>query len=254
MSQLTLVFQETVRREREATTLLEILREVERMDGAVIDVGRGGGRRSFKQRLRFNGFGCCGATWGFGRTAAIGGGNDDDNDEEELQPQNNLPPPQQQQQRVVVSVVGQSGAGWDPGCVGPVSTGSGMNLAAALAAERQFRAPQDSVDGGVSSVGGSAGGTAPGTPMRVSLMRLLEETEMDGCDGAFGGGATTEGEKGEGGVGSDTVCCVCMGRKKGAAFIPCGHTFCRVCSREVWLNRGSCPLCNRSILEILDIF
>ncbi|KAM1685827.1 hypothetical protein ACFX13_037874 [Malus domestica] len=90
--------------------------------------------------------------------------------------------------------------------------------------------------------------------MRVSLVRLIEETEMDGCD-AFGGGATALSEKtAEGNIGSDSVCCVCMGRKKGAAFIPCGHTFCRVCSREVWLNRGSCPLCNRSILEILDIF
>ncbi|KAJ6956196.1 hypothetical protein NC652_007328 [Populus alba x Populus x berolinensis] len=45
-----------------------------------------------------------------------------------------------------------------------------------------------------------------------------------------------------------------MERKKGAAFIPCGHAFCRVCSREMWVNRGSCPICNRSILDILDIF
>nr|KYP58278.1 hypothetical protein KK1_004577 [Cajanus cajan] len=74
----------------------------------------------------------------------------------------------------------------------------------------------------------------------VSLMRLLEETE--------------NAEKGGGEVGNDSVCCVCMGKKKGAAFIPCGHTFCRVCSRELWLKRGTCPLCNRSILDILHIF
>ncbi|BFG27405.1 hypothetical protein CerSpe_136790 [Prunus speciosa] len=251
MSQLSVILQETVRREREARTVLEILREqMDDTDGA------SGGRRTFKQRLRLNGFGCCGAAWVFGRTAAISvrDGDEDDQEPQNHHQQHNLPLPPQQR---VVSVVGQAQPvnNWDPDCVGPISTGSGMNLAAALAAERQFRAPQES-DGGGSVVGpagnGSAGATAPGTPMRVSLMRLLEETEVDGCD-AFGG-ATTESDKAEGGLGNDTVCCVCMGRKKGAAFIPCGHTFCRVCSREVWLNRGSCPLCNRSILEILDIF
>ncbi|XP_054783280.1 uncharacterized protein LOC129290516 [Prosopis cineraria] len=49
-------------------------------------------------------------------------------------------------------------------------------------------------------------------------------------------------------------CCVCMVRHKGAAFIPCGHTFCRQCSRELWVSRGHCPLCNNVILEILDLF
>lgn len=82
------------------------------------------------------------------------------------------------------------------------------------------------------------------TPTRMSLMMLLEETEV------YEGELLTEDES----VGSDSVCCVCMRRKKGAAFIPCGHTFCRVCSRELWVNRGCCPLCNRSILEILDIY
>ncbi|CAN4078417.1 unnamed protein product [Withania somnifera] len=112
-------------------------------------------------------------------------------------------------------------------CLGHIPTGSGMNLAAALLAERNLRSAQDS-DG-------------PGTPIRISLMRLLEET--NGWD-----------EKEEIGVGNDRVCCVCMVRGKGAAFIPCGHTYCRVCTRELWLNRGYCPLCNRSILEILDIY
>ncbi|XP_076916715.1 uncharacterized protein LOC143576531 [Bidens hawaiensis] len=96
-----------------------------------------------------------------------------------------------------------------------------MNLATALAAEHDTQSTPDNNNT---------------TPARMSLMRLLEETD-------------DQDEKG-----TDSVCCVCMGRKKGAAFIPCGHTFCRVCSRELWLNRGSCPLCNRSILEILDIF
>ncbi|ESQ29184.1 hypothetical protein EUTSA_v10023694mg [Eutrema salsugineum] len=74
---------------------------------------------------------------------------------------------------------------------------------------------------------------------KVPLMKLLAET--DGCDG------TTW-------LGCDPVCCVCMGREKGAAFIPCGHTYCRVCSREIWMNRGTCPLCNRSIFDVLDLY
>ncbi|KAE8728849.1 hypothetical protein F3Y22_tig00004072pilonHSYRG00327 [Hibiscus syriacus] len=71
---------------------------------------------------------------------------------------------------------------------------------------------------------------------------------------ANGGDRADEKEKGTSvEPGSDSMCCVCMERKKGAALIPCGHTFCRVCSRLLWVNRGSCPLCNRSILDILDI-
>lgn len=51
------------------------------------------------------------------------------------------------------------------------------------------------------------------------------------------------------------MCCsVCMVRRRGAAFIPCGHTFCRLCSRKLWASRSNCPLCNGFILEILNIF
>ncbi|CAD5316077.1 unnamed protein product [Arabidopsis thaliana] len=75
---------------------------------------------------------------------------------------------------------------------------------------------------------------------KVPLMRLLAES--DGCD------STTTW------LGNDPLCCVCMGREKGAAFIPCGHTYCRVCSREIWMNRGTCPLCNRSIFDVLDLY
>ncbi|PIA36087.1 hypothetical protein AQUCO_03400174v1 [Aquilegia coerulea] len=102
---------------------------------------------------------------------------------------------------------------------------------------------------------------------RVSLMALLEETDWN--VGRIGGSMVMdidemddelEGDKldiveegGNEGVG-EYVCCVCMVRHKGAAFIPCGHTFCRLCSRELWVNRGNCPLCNGYIQEILDIF
>ncbi|KAL6846814.1 hypothetical protein ACP4OV_024262 [Aristida adscensionis] len=114
----------------------------------------------------------------------------------------------------------------------------------------------------------AAAGGAPGE--RVSLMALLERTEREwaGCPGGGhwkrvnGGGeeedeegvaAAAEGEKrGGGGVGGR--CCVCVARGKGAAFIPCGHTFCRACARELRAGRGRCPLCNAAIREVLNLF
>ncbi|KAL1557482.1 hypothetical protein AAHA92_08053 [Salvia divinorum] len=77
--------------------------------------------------------------------------------------------------------------------------------------------------------------------------RVIEETgtsSSSAAAAAFAGGKGAESEN----------CCVCMVRHKGAAFIPCGHTFCRLCSRELWVQRGNCPLCNNFIVEILDIF
>ncbi|KAA0061653.1 hypothetical protein IC582_010030 [Cucumis melo] len=112
---------------------------------------------------------------------------------------------------------------------GRSSAASGMNLAMALAAERNLRSDE--------------GGPTGASDVK-SLMRLFEE--MDGGD--------WKTKRKEGENNGDWMCCVCMERSKGAAFIPCGHTFCRVCSRELWLNRGTCPICSRSIIEILDIF
>ncbi|KAK7412705.1 hypothetical protein VNO78_04263 [Psophocarpus tetragonolobus] len=180
-------------REARKRTILGLLRE--QMEGVDAANPR---RRSFKERF---GFACCGTKWGFRSLPHT----QRDQDQPQVLPSH--PPP--------VSPLH---------CLAPA-----MNLAAALAAERQLRGPQDE-PGPL---------RAPGTPWRVSLMSLLEEEEE---------------EKGLGLVGNDSLCCVCMGRNKGAAFIPCGHTFCRVCSRQLWLNRLSCPLCNRSILDILDIF
>ncbi|XWS19352.1 hypothetical protein CRYUN_Cryun31cG0008200 [Craigia yunnanensis] len=167
-------------------------------------------RRSFKERLGFKVMGCCGTTWGFGSTT-MSVREDDDVEVEEQE---------QQQERVEATNAGHNP---DPGCLNPDPVSSGMNLAAALAAERHFRASQEPEGG--NNVGSTSNGTenvgirSPGTPLRVTLMRLLEE--VDG-----GGGEEVEG-KGGVEMGNDSMCCVCMGRKKGAAFIPCGHTFCR---------------------------
>lgn len=179
------------------------------MDG--VDRGRGLWR-NLKQRL---GFGFCGSSWDL--EPSIMNLREDDDDPLEAE---------QEQGPVTGQIAAQTGPA--PPCVG-------MNLAAALAAERNTR-PE-----------GPTLGTPALTTFRT-LMRLFEET--DGEDRR----KRRRDKDGIGGGGIDAVCCVCMERSKGAAFIPCGHTYCRVCSREVWLNRGSCPLCNRSITEVLDIF
>ncbi|KAL4597251.1 hypothetical protein ACB092_12G221600 [Castanea dentata] len=107
-------------------------------------------------------------------------------------------------------------------------------------------------------------------PVRMSLMDLMdynmdeeeeeeeavgEENEKERNEGKRKEEEEAEEENGSGSKrGGEYKCCVCMVRHKGSAFIPCGHTFCRLCSRELMVSRGNCPLCNRFILEILDIF
>lgn len=212
MSQLGFILHESLRPQREPRTLLGLL--TEQMDGADSSTTR---RRSLKERFRFTGIGgCCGATWVFRPIIRHEHHHNQQQQREEAREGEREANVEQQEVQVQ-----------DP----DPSSSSGMNLAAALAAERQMRGTEETTGG------------ERATPWRVSLMKLLEETEVESESTT-----TTVME------GSDSVCCVCMGRKKGAAFIPCGHTFCRVCSRELWLNRGNCPLCNRSILEILDIF
>uniref|UniRef100_A0ACD5WIA9 Uncharacterized protein n=1 Tax=Avena sativa TaxID=4498 RepID=A0ACD5WIA9_AVESA len=110
-------------------------------------------------------------------------------------------------------------------------------------------------------------------PDSVSLMALMEQAdnhwdddddedeEQSGASasdsGAVAGGDEEDGEgRHEQDEEEETAraCCVCMVRHKGAAFIPCGHTFCRLCSRDLWLARASCPLCNAFIHDVLHIF
>ncbi|XP_047151590.1 E3 ubiquitin-protein ligase complex SLX5-SLX8 subunit SLX8-like [Vigna umbellata] len=124
----------------------------------------------------------------------------------------------------------------------------------------RFGSPTDNTAaGGDSSDGENNQEVAVG----VSLMDLLEEAEQEMdlyrvsdddvvADFEKRDEDEAEDEEKEGLV--EYNCCVCMVRHKGAAFIPCGHTFCRMCCREIWASRGNCPLCNNLILEILDIF
>ncbi|KAG6594685.1 hypothetical protein SDJN03_11238, partial [Cucurbita argyrosperma subsp. sororia] len=245
MNLLSLILQEAARREREARTIWGFFSD--QMDGD--DGGRRRQRRSLKQRLGFKVMRCCGATWGFRpATVSVRGADDDDDNDDRIEPDVEvMNTPQFPEEREL-----------DLRCLSPFTisspASSGMNLATALAAERRLReSPRGTEEGFVESsteFDSIAGMMGSETPLRVSLMRLLEETDGGGGDGGNLGVTEKKIEEAR----NDSVCCVCMGRKKGAAFIPCGHTFCRVCSRELWLNRGSCPLCNRPILEILDIF
>jgi hypothetical protein len=110
---------------------------------------------------------------------------------------------------------------------------------------------------------------APAAASAVSLMALLEQTDSqwdedddEEEDGAGGRASKTgavasdedEGQEEENSEERVRACCVCTVRHRGAAFIPCGHTFCRLCSRELLLARASCPLCNAFIHDILHIF
>lgn len=171
--------------------------------------------KDLRRRLCFQGgVGCCGSSWGFRERMVVHG---------------------------------------DPGCEIPAASSSPdetINLAEALAAERQLgaaSAPTQPQRGRVDEESyqwEAAASSGAGAPLRVSLMSLLMKVPPR---------AETEAAE-EGCPGAGWSCCVCMGRRKAAALIPCGHTFCRVCSRELRLNRGACPLCNRRILDVLDIF
>lgn len=93
---------------------------------------------------------------------------------------------------------------------------------------------------------------------RVSLMALLERTEQQWTAEQWKKRVEGEEEEEEDqeseekGVGGR--CCVCVARGKGAAFIPCGHTFCRACARDLSAARGRCPLCNAAIRDVLNLF
>lgn len=130
---------------------------------------------------------------------------------------------------------------------GGVTAEGRLQLGAVLAEERALSAREEE----------TPPVTADMQPARMSLMELLDENEGQMSLVGGGGGDGVEEERGaveETSVAAEISCCVCMIRSKGAAFIPCGHTFCRLCSRELWVQRGNCPLCNTSISEILDLF
>lgn len=115
--------------------------------------------------------------------------------------------------------------------------------------EEEEEAAEEEEGGG----GGGGGGKEEQGPVRMSLMSLLADDDDETGLGYMMDEDDDDDEDDGGGVEYNS-CCVCMVRHKGTAFEPCGHSFCRLCSREMWVDRGNCPLCNNYILEILDIF
>ncbi|CAF2373242.1 unnamed protein product [Brassica rapa subsp. narinosa] len=115
---------------------------------------------------------------------------------------------------------------------------------------------------------GEAAEKADAAPKQtMSLMDLLEETDRQmGLTGASyamddeeeeyeDDEEEEEEEDGGGGGGEGEVnCCVCQVNIKGATFTPCGHTFCKLCSKELSAQKGHCPVCSSFVLEFLEIF
>ncbi|XP_028790825.1 uncharacterized protein LOC114746714 [Neltuma alba] len=156
---------------------------------------------------------------------------------------------------------------WDPAREGT------RRLSTILSEERALSEREAETAAAASSAAVAAQGVDEPVRMSLTLMDLLEETDRQmGFDASrYRTGYEDDDEevyqrikmveKEEEEEEEDSKrwsiqenCCVCMVRHKGAAFIPCGHTFCRQCSRELWVSRGHCPLCNNVILEILDLF
>lgn len=103
-----------------------------------------------------------------------------------------------------------------------------LNLAMALAVERR-KMNMGRTDGVVVK------------PLK-SVVRLFEVEERD-VEAAEDGGGVMGG-----------LCSLCKDRYKGAALVPCGHTYCRVCCGEMCSKKEVCPLCKCLIMEILEIF
>ncbi|RWW02053.1 hypothetical protein GW17_00034871 [Ensete ventricosum] len=246
-------------------TLLDIMQEEQEASGEIVGANAGNGInwKSFKDRLRLR---RAGAAW----AAPSGQANP--------MPYPVLVAPVRPN-AVLARVVTRSISARNSEIPVPASTpGRGAIISDYNPAVAAASLPEEQPSGGTETSGGGEssdrGGTAEAAtaeeeqqPARVSLMALLEQTDRLWSSGGEGSSPTAaalaaapveeeDDECAPEDVGSGTmyVCCVCMVRHKAAAFIPCGHTFCRLCSRELWVNRGSCPLCNGYILEILDIF
>ncbi|KAL4323385.1 hypothetical protein GQ457_11G003620 [Hibiscus cannabinus] len=95
-------------------------------------------------------------------------------------------------------------------------------------------------------------------PVKMSLMDLLGESGSSYVDEDDESCEEEEEEEEEEEIvqstGSEFTCCICNVNITSSAYMPCTHTFCRLCSKEFSVQRGYCPLCNGFVSEILDIF
>ncbi|XP_071709196.1 uncharacterized protein [Rutidosis leptorrhynchoides] len=158
---MTLFMQESEETRRSTRTIVDILRDRTIMDGTE----RLGRRKNLQERLRLKNMVCCVSTWGLGpSTMSIQGDNDDENDENEA----------------IDSIIHQRIDNNDVNLIPLITTNSDvqdcmippsprMNLADALAAERVLRSTTEELMMENNDVNS--------TPSRISLMRLLEETD-----------------------------------------------------------------------------
>ncbi|KAK2386396.1 hypothetical protein QL285_060300 [Trifolium repens] len=137
----------------------------------------------------------------------------------------------------------------DPGDDNHLETGRALSAREAVAAQEAAEAAAEEAAAG---------------PPTMSLMDLLGETDRElGLEGSRyilsdededDDYYDDEEDDEDGENALEHTCCICMVKHKGAALAACGHSFCRMCSRELMVAKGNCPLCNNFILEILDIF
>ncbi|AES70946.1 E3 ubiquitin-protein ligase bre1 [Medicago truncatula] len=127
---------------------------------------------------------------------------------------------------------------------------------------REAVAAQEAAEAAAEAEAEAEAATGPPT---MSLMDLLGETDREmGLEGSryilsdeedFSDDDYEEGEDDEDGESAlEHTCSICMVKHKGTALAACGHSFCRMCSRELLVSKGNCPLCNNFVLEILEIF
>lgn len=49
-------------------------------------------------------------------------------------------------------------------------------------------------------------------------------------------------------------CSICLERQKNCALLPCGHQACALCSQQMHMRRMLCPMCNRAVEGVLQLF
>ncbi|KAK4749074.1 hypothetical protein SAY87_026523 [Trapa incisa] len=105
--------------------------------------------------------------------------------------------------------------------------------------------------------GGKADKGEEGLP-RMSLMDLLGDYDEDEDEDEDEEDYEEEEEEESSEVAQDDdyecSCCVCMVKHKGQPLVPCGHCYCKLCTKEMYVSRGNCPMCNDFIQEILTVF
>ncbi|KAI4341594.1 hypothetical protein MLD38_026300 [Melastoma candidum] len=126
--------------------------------------------------------------------------------------------------------------------------------AAAAAAAREEEEEEEEENGGLLGEEKSEE-----QPERFSLMDLLEQTdEQMGWSGSSymmrDEDEDEDEEEEEEEVEEERSCTVCQVKHKGARSGPCGHSFCRLCSKELRVGNGNCPACNDFNLEIVQVF